>query len=187
MTKRVLIVDDEPIVVALLWDCFASFQQGRAYEITSAHSVSEGFALLQRERFDLILLDMVIPEPDCSSPGKQGLDLLKRVRAHGVNAPVLMMTGGSDSGTEADASGSGLLVARNRPAGPLLQAGSGSLHHGPGADRRPALAPRCAELLSRCDASGRAQDPRRLDQPEGRGADRGRPAGSRVSDVDGAG
>src|SRR2546428_3866581 len=96
MTKLVLIVDDEPIVIALLRDCFTSFQHERVYEITSAHSVSEGFAFLQRDRFDLILLDMVIPEPGRSAPGKQGLDLLKRIRAHGVNAPVLMMTGGDE-------------------------------------------------------------------------------------------
>jgi CheY-like chemotaxis protein len=87
MTKRVLIVDDEPIVIALLRDCFTSFQHGRAYEITSAGSVSEGFALLLRERFDLVLLDMVVPEPGRFSPGKQGLDLLKGIRTHGVDAP----------------------------------------------------------------------------------------------------
>jgi DNA-binding response OmpR family regulator len=52
---------------------------------------------LLRDRFDLILLDMVIPEIGRSSPGKQGLDLLKRIRAHGVNAPVLMMSGGGDA------------------------------------------------------------------------------------------
>ena len=115
MTKRVLIVDDEPIVITLLQDCFASFQHGRAYEITSAHSVSEGFAFLLRERFDLILLDMVIPEPGCSSPGKQGLDLLKQIRAHGVNVPVLMMTGGSDTGTEADALIAGAVGYLHKP------------------------------------------------------------------------
>ncbi len=115
MTKRVLIVDDEPIVIALLRDCFTSFQHGRAYEITSAGSVSEGFAFLLRERFDLILLDMVIPEPSRSAPGKQGLELLKRIRAHGVNAPVLMITGGSDTGTEADALIAGAVGYLHKP------------------------------------------------------------------------
>jgi DNA-binding response OmpR family regulator len=115
MTTRVLIVDDEPTVIALLRDCFTSFEHGRAYEITSAGSVSEGFACLLRERFDLILLDMVIPEPARSSPGKQGLDLLKRIRAHGVNAPVLMMTGGSDTGTEVDALIAGAVGYLHKP------------------------------------------------------------------------
>jgi hypothetical protein len=41
MTRRVLIVDDEPIVIALLRDCFTSFQHGQVYEITAAHSGQE--------------------------------------------------------------------------------------------------------------------------------------------------
>jgi hypothetical protein len=36
MTKRVLIVDDELIVVSVLREFFASFQHGHAYEITPA-------------------------------------------------------------------------------------------------------------------------------------------------------
>ena len=115
MTRRVLIVDDEPIVIALLRDCFTSFQHGQVYEITAAHSVSEGFAFLQRERFDLILLDMVIPEPGCSSPGKQGLELLERIRSHGVNTPVVMITGGSDTGSEADALIAGAVGYLHKP------------------------------------------------------------------------
>jgi len=58
---------------------------------------------------------MVIPEPGCSSPGKQGLDLLKQIRAHGVNVPVLMMTGGSDTGTEADALIAGAVGYLHKP------------------------------------------------------------------------
>jgi CheY-like chemotaxis protein len=39
-----------------------------------------------RERFDLILLDMVMPGMGTPCSGRQGLDLLKRVRDLGVNA-----------------------------------------------------------------------------------------------------
>ncbi len=133
MTKRVLIVDDEPIVVALLQDCFTSFQHGQVYEITTAHSVSEGLAFLERERFDLILLDMVIPEPGGSSPGKQGLDLLKRIRAHGVKTPVLMITGDSDTGTEADALIAGAVGYLRKPfdLGELDQLVTLALRSGP--------------------------------------------------------
>src|SRR5437867_1067068 len=69
-TKRVLIVDDEPLVVAVLRnffaafqqrESFASFQQGRAYEVTTALSVADALDILRRERFDLILLDTSMP------------------------------------------------------------------------------------------------------------------------------
>ena len=108
-TKRVLIVDDEPIVVAVLRDFFAalqhgeffaSFQQGRAYEVTTALAPASALDILRRERFDLILLDTSMlwrwQPPRFRRgrcwPGRQGLELLRRVRGLGVTAPVLMMT-----------------------------------------------------------------------------------------------
>ena len=97
-TKRVLIVDDQPHVLDVLRKILVSFQHGHAYEITTARYVADALVILQRERFDLILLDMVMP-----GIGRQGLDLLTRVRDLGVNAPVLMMGGDWESRKEADA------------------------------------------------------------------------------------
>ena len=97
-TKRVLIVDDQPHVLDVLREILVSFQHGHAYEITTARYVADALVILQRERFDLILLDTVMP-----GIGRQGLDLLKRIRDLGVNAPVLMMSGDWESRKEADA------------------------------------------------------------------------------------
>ena len=97
-TKRVLIVDDQPHVLDVLRKILVSFQHGHAYEITTARYVADALVILQRERFDLILLDTVMP-----GIGRQGLDLLTRVRDLGVNAPVLMMSGDWESRKEADA------------------------------------------------------------------------------------
>ena len=97
--KRVLIVDDEPIVVGILRAFFAEFQHGHTYELTTASSANHAFILLLQEQFDLILLDIVLPVIDYWHVQQAaGLDLLKRVRDLGVTAPVLMMTGG-DGGT----------------------------------------------------------------------------------------
>jgi two-component system, OmpR family, response regulator len=95
-TKRVLIVDDEPDVLAVLRDCFAAFRHGHAYEVTTAESAADAFTLLRRERFDLILLDIVMPAEAGRwiSERKLGLGLLGRFRDLGVSAPVIMMTGG---------------------------------------------------------------------------------------------
>ena len=102
-TKRVLIVDDQPRVLEVLREVLASFQHGNAYEITTVPSVADTLAILQRERFDLILLDMVLPGIGDPLLRRQGLDLLKRVRELGVTAPILMMSGDWDSQREADA------------------------------------------------------------------------------------
>jgi CheY-like chemotaxis protein len=93
--KRVLIVDNEPRVVGVLLEFFARFQHGHAYDVVPAYSPAEALDILRRGAFDLILLDMVMPGIGAS--WKQGLDLVKRIRDLGVNAPVLMMSGGGDT------------------------------------------------------------------------------------------
>ena len=112
-TKRILIVDDQPHVLDVLRDVIARFQHGHAYEITTARSVADALDILQGERFDLILLDMVMPGIGDPLLRRQGLDLLKRVRDLGVDAPVLMMSGDYESRKEADA---------------LIEGASGYLH-----------------------------------------------------------
>jgi DNA-binding response OmpR family regulator len=102
-TKRVLIVDDEPVLISLLKEIFARFQHGHAYEITPAYSVVDAYNLLVREEFDLILLDVVVPQMGDPWPWLQGLDLLKRLRVLGVKAPVFMMTGVRNTEKEAEA------------------------------------------------------------------------------------
>ena len=103
VTKRVLIVDDEPLLVDLLREIFARFQHGHVYEITPAYTVVDAYDLLQREQFDLVLLDMVVPMMGDPWPWIQGLDLLKRVRRLGVKAPIFMMTGVWNTEKEAEA------------------------------------------------------------------------------------
>src|SRR4030095_3388289 len=94
--KRILIVDDEPMVVGILRGFFAEFQHGHTYELTTVSSAADAFVVLLREQFDLILLDIVLPVIDYwHVQHGAGLDLLKRVRDLGVTAPVLMMTGGA--------------------------------------------------------------------------------------------
>jgi len=101
--KRVLIVDDQPHVLDVLREIVGSFRHRHAYEITTARSAADALVILQRERFDLILMDMVMPEIGDPLLTRQGIDLLKRVRDLGVNAPVLIMSGDWESRKEADA------------------------------------------------------------------------------------
>jgi CheY-like chemotaxis protein len=62
--KRVLIVDDQPIVVGVLRAFFAEFQHGHTYELTAASSAHDAFIVLLQEQFDLILLDIALPMID---------------------------------------------------------------------------------------------------------------------------
>jgi CheY-like chemotaxis protein len=118
-TKRVLIVDDEAIVLAVLRDFFASFRHGHAYEITTAESAAGAFQILRREQFDLILLDVVIPAAAGRwlSDSNLGFDLLTRIRDLGVTAPVLVMTGGGSPAKEAQAVNAGAASFLCKPVG----------------------------------------------------------------------
>ena len=115
MTKRVLIIDDQPRVLEVLQEILASFQHGHSYESTTAQTVTGAFALLERERFDLILLDMVMPGIGDPLLRRQGLEVLKRIRQLGVDVPVLMMSGDYESRKEADALTEGAFGYLHKP------------------------------------------------------------------------
>jgi DNA-binding NtrC family response regulator len=114
-TKRVLIVDDQPHVLDLLREILVSFQHRHAYEITTAGSAAEALVIMHRERFDLFLLDMIMPGTGDPLPRRQGLDLLKRIRELGMNAPVLMMSGDWESQQEVDALSEGAFRCLHKP------------------------------------------------------------------------
>src|SRR5260370_34228955 len=84
--KRVLVVDDEPEIVRLLKDVFASFRHAHTYAVDSACDGVEALSVLQHGGYDLVVLDMYMPRMD-------GLDLLKQMRALSMEVPVLMLTG----------------------------------------------------------------------------------------------
>ena len=95
LTKRILIVNNDPEIIRMLTECLRAFQHGHAYEIASAHNVRDALAILLRAGFgfDLILLEVHISWIWMGEtphwPG-QGLDLLKEIRKRGVDVPVIM-------------------------------------------------------------------------------------------------
>ncbi len=92
---RVLLVEDNPgdakLVAVMLR---AAPKPG--FQLAHAGTIAEGLAALERERFDVILLDLNLPD----SSGLEGLATLLR---HGVAAPIVVLTGLDDEsvGTEA--------------------------------------------------------------------------------------
>jgi DNA-binding response OmpR family regulator len=78
---RVLIVEDEPhIAFALEADL-----QTEGYNTTVAATGPDGAAIAQRERFDLILLDVMLP-------GKDGFDVCRELKRAGVRTPIIILT-----------------------------------------------------------------------------------------------
>src|SRR5688500_1812150 len=88
MSERVLIVDDDPVQRRLLDNMVRKF----SYEPVIAESGDQAIALLTAERFDCVVLDLVMPDLD-------GMGVLARLREVGVNVPVIVQTahGGIDN------------------------------------------------------------------------------------------
>ena len=57
MAKKILIIDDDPVVVKYLENLF----QDNGYETCSASSSMEGLELVRREKPDMISLDLEMP------------------------------------------------------------------------------------------------------------------------------
>lgn len=113
--KRVLIVDDQPHVLGVLRELIASYRHEHPYEVTTAQTVTEALGLLKRERFDLILLDMVMPGMGDPMLRRQGLDVLKFVIDLGVTAPIIMMSGDRDDRKETEALSRGAFGYLHKP------------------------------------------------------------------------
>jgi two-component system response regulator RegX3 len=77
---KVLIVDDEPDVRQLLYD----FLTGRDYEVVLAAGGLEAIDMVEREKPDLVLLDLMLPE-------LSGLEVTRRIRAESAT-PIVMLT-----------------------------------------------------------------------------------------------
>ena len=80
MARKILIVDDEPLIVKGLK--YSLEQEG--YETDSAADGEEAMAKFASGHFDLILLDVMLPKMD-------GIEVCQRVREKS-NIPIIMLT-----------------------------------------------------------------------------------------------
>ncbi len=80
MGKRILLVDDEPLILKGLK--YTLEQEG--YETDSAMDGEEALAKFDAGSFDLILLDVMLPKLD-------GIAVCHRIRAHS-DVPIIMLT-----------------------------------------------------------------------------------------------
>jgi two-component system, OmpR family, alkaline phosphatase synthesis response regulator PhoP len=81
MSRRILLVEDEPGLVLTLSDRLAS----EGYQVESVRDGESGFDRAAKEAFDLVILDVMLPH-------KNGFDVCRDLRRRSVNTPVLMLT-----------------------------------------------------------------------------------------------
>jgi two-component system copper resistance phosphate regulon response regulator CusR len=78
---HILVVEDEPKLSSALKEGL----QEQGYTVSAAQTGEDGFFLIHSERFDLAVLDVMLP-------GRSGFEILSRLRQNGVRIPVLLLT-----------------------------------------------------------------------------------------------
>lgn len=108
VSKRVLIVDDEPVVTDVLQEFFKSFRHGYIYDVETASNGVDAYRSVLRARPDLVLLDV-------NMPGMDGLSLLKHLHAIDPELPVIMISAHQDSRAAAEAQMAGIFSYVPKP------------------------------------------------------------------------
>ncbi|WP_170920292.1 response regulator [Desulfacinum hydrothermale] len=111
-------VDDDPFV---LGSCRVVFD-AEGMEAVLAASAQDAFSLIEKERYDLALVDVKMP-------GMDGMEFLRRVRRRPEPFPVILMTGYATQDTLDAAAKEGAALVLPKPFTPdeLLNAVQGVL------------------------------------------------------------
>ena len=80
-SPRVLVVEDEPAFA----DALADGLRQDGFAVRTVRDGLQAFDLIRSDRFDVIVLDLMLPALD-------GFDLCARLRAAGIQTPVLVLT-----------------------------------------------------------------------------------------------
>ena len=82
-TQRLLVVDDDPEIVRLI----RAYLEKAGFEVLTAHNGNTALHILRREKPDLLILDLMLPDRD-------GWDITRFIRNDGVlhQIPIIMIT-----------------------------------------------------------------------------------------------
>jgi two-component system nitrogen regulation response regulator NtrX len=104
MKSRILVIDDE----AAIRDSLRMILEYEDYQFLGASSGQEGIAQVQRERPDLVLLDIKMP-------GMDGIEVLRKLHALDETLPVVMISGHGTTATAVEAIRSGAVDFLDKP------------------------------------------------------------------------
>jgi DNA-binding NtrC family response regulator len=114
LNRTILLVDDDPEVLGML----GRFFEGRGWQVQHAEEASAAMTLYERERPDLVLLDIGLP-------GLSALRFLEVLRARDPDSTVIALTGQADVKTAVQAMKLGAENFLTRPVEmPHLEAAS---------------------------------------------------------------
>jgi DNA-binding response OmpR family regulator len=80
--KRILIVEDDKAILRGLVDSL----KAEHFDVETSSDGKEGYQFAQRRKYDLLLLDVMLPNMN-------GFEICRQLRADKVKTPILMLTG----------------------------------------------------------------------------------------------
>ncbi|WP_298200196.1 response regulator [Desulfosporosinus sp.] len=83
MTERIVVIDDDPIILGLLRD----YLEQEGFFVFTASNATDGMRLIEIQAPDLVLLDWMLP-------GITGIEICKYLR-RSSSVPIIMLTGRS--------------------------------------------------------------------------------------------
>lgn len=104
VSQNILVIDDDPVFRMMV----EAFLKKNKYITMSVGSAGETIRILKREVFDLILIDLRLPDVD-------GLDLLKQIKQDYPSIPLILMTAFVDIRTAVKAIKSGAFEYITKP------------------------------------------------------------------------
>jgi DNA-binding response OmpR family regulator len=86
MADRILLIEDDLRLAEMVREYLGE----AGFRVTHAGAGGKGLALIRREAFDALVLDLMLPDMD-------GLEVCRRMRAEGAETPILMLTARGDA------------------------------------------------------------------------------------------
>jgi len=77
----ILLIEDEPDVVNFIKKGLGK----ESFEVSVALNGDDGLEMALNNKYDIVLLDIMIPE-------KNGIEVCKEIRSHGIQTPILFLT-----------------------------------------------------------------------------------------------
>ncbi len=90
LNKKVLIVEDEDNFFLPLQKVFSD----AGFDVASAKNGEEGLAVAEKEKPDIIILDILLPT---ETDGIDGIEVAKKLKESGNTAPIIFLTNLKDA------------------------------------------------------------------------------------------
>lgn len=105
MPEKVLLIDDEPDFL----EAMAVRMSVRGLEVKTTTSIVDGLSMTEKESFDVIVMDLMMPE-------MKGLEALKALKDQETDSQIILLTGYATREMQAEALKLGAVDFIEKPA-----------------------------------------------------------------------